>query len=66
MKNGNQFEADGGRFQERLLWAPKFEAKPEGASFNEKRYECEASALTTEPTALDGSKSISNLKLNRL
>ena len=65
MTKGNRdFEANGGRYQGRLLWTHKIEAKPQGASFNEKRYECEASALTTEPTALDGSKSNSNLKLN--
>jgi hypothetical protein len=45
MKNENLFEADGGRFQERLLWSPKIEAKPEGASFNEKRYECDISSV---------------------
>ena len=52
IKGNRDFEADGGRFQERLLWPPKIEAKPQGASFKEKRYECEASALTPEPTAL--------------
>ena len=52
MTNGNRdFEADGGRYQEHLLWPPKFEAKSERASFKEKRHECEASALTPEPTA---------------
>jgi hypothetical protein len=45
MKNGNLFEADGGRFQERLLWPPKFEAKPQGASFKEKLSECETCSL---------------------
>jgi hypothetical protein len=52
MKNGNQFEADGGRYQERLLWPPNFEAKSKQASFKEKIHGCEASALTPEPTAL--------------
>jgi hypothetical protein len=38
VKNGNLFEA-GGRYQERLLWPLKFEAKSERASFKEKIYE---------------------------
>jgi hypothetical protein len=41
-----------GRYQEHLLWPPNFEAKSKQASFKEKIYECEASALTPEPTAL--------------
>jgi hypothetical protein len=53
MTNGNRdFEADGGRHQEHLLWPPKFEAKSKRASFKENIHECEASALTPEPTAL--------------
>jgi hypothetical protein len=52
MKNGNLFEADGGRFQEHLLWPPNIEAKSKRASFKGNVHECEASALTPEPTAL--------------
>jgi hypothetical protein len=54
MTNGNRdFEAKGGRCQEHLLRPPNFEAKSQGASFKKNRYECEASALTPEPTALN-------------
>ena len=52
MTNGHRdFEAEGGRHQEHLLWPPNFEAKPKQASFKKNIYECEASALTPEPTA---------------
>jgi hypothetical protein len=37
MKNGNRdFEANGGRYQEHLLWSPNIEAKSERASFRKK------------------------------
>jgi len=53
MTKGNRdFEANGGRYQEHLLRPPNFEAKSKQASFKENQHECEASALTPEPTAL--------------